>query len=440
MDSRTRIRQRAWRSQRAVSDVVATILLLALTVVLFASIFAFVTSFPGPPPQNSNQFQAQLVTGPNTSSGAPAGATEVTAITITHLSGPSVPTFAQIYLKSSLYPNAPEFSTPYSLVDGGIPANHVWNLGETWTLSSNFTGGFHPTLPDNITVYIVSVNTLLFSVILPGQLIDVPPTFLAVGTTPSVPVVGGGFTIYAQIQGVITGDTVVVTLSGLPGLGSVIVAQPMNYSATTGLWTTSVPTGKTTASGDYYVFISATIPLTSLHSARTSTSAVRVTITPYTTLIGNAFSMGSVPTTGTCAAGSSQAVPPIATTTGGCKAGDFIFTVTIHTSSVTFGSVLFQVRVASNNSIYTGGPTASFAILSSSNVVAADTIPGYSMNMNTTWSGFNGGLSPAITSSSALTSTYTIVIDVGSAAPPTPTLTLVAVGAGSYSGSTSITL
>jgi len=39
-----------------VSDVVATILLLALTVTLFASIFAFVTSFPSPPAQNSNQF------------------------------------------------------------------------------------------------------------------------------------------------------------------------------------------------------------------------------------------------------------------------------------------------------------------------------------------------------------------------------------------------
>ena len=43
----------------------ATIILLAMTVVLFSSIFAWVTTFPAPAVQNTTQFSANLVLTPN---------------------------------------------------------------------------------------------------------------------------------------------------------------------------------------------------------------------------------------------------------------------------------------------------------------------------------------------------------------------------------------
>lgn len=434
---------RAVRSRRAVSDVVATILLLALTVVLFASIFAFVTAFPGPPAQNSNQFQANLIQGVNTSGSCTGACLKIpvaTSITITHLSGPAVPMAALIYIKSAVHPIGPEFRNPYSLTAGGIPAGETWNLGQTWVLNANFTGGDHPTLPDNFTIYIVSVTSLLFSVILPGAVINLPPTFVAVGTTPTAPVVGQGFTIFAQIQGPVPTSplgSVLITVSGIPGMANVTTPQKMQYSAATGLWTYSMLAGNTTASGTYYAFITATTTV-----GLVGTAAVSVPITPYSLSIGGAITLSSAVTTGSCAVGSAQTVPPVAATKGGCKAGDYIYTLTITSSSVTFSSILLQVRSTSTNTVLTATASSSFAILTSASVVAAITVPGSgaAFAMPTPWAGYNGGLAPAITGSSPLTTSYTIVIDSGGTVAIAPVPTLVVLGDGSYTGSFSVTL
>jgi hypothetical protein len=419
-------RSRAFRTHRAVSDVVATILLLALTVVLFASIFAFVTQFPSPPAQNSNQFQANLVSGPN---GTGYMATE---ITILHLSGPAVPLAALIYLKSSVYPNGPEFQAPYSLTAGGIPAGHVWNLGQTWVLNANFTGGFHPILPDNITVFIVSSSNLLFTVVLPGLVINTPPTFLAVGTSPTVPVVGGAFTIFGQIQGVYSpgGGSATITVSGLPGMSAVTGAQKMTYSAATGLWTYAMATGNTTASGTYYAFITAT----SL-AGKVGTASVTVTITPYTTLISSALTLTSpVGATATC----TGAKTPVAA----CQAsGDYYYKILISSSSVTFGSVLFQISKGAT--IFASSKACGFALspigsLGTADASWSDTTSPYAPQMPypgflTFAAGFSG--------TSALTTGFAISADLGTTTTPAGGgWTLVVTGIGSYSGTLTIAL
>ena len=86
------------RRRRGVSDVIATILLLALTVTLFGAIFAFVTSFPSPPAQSNNQFQASLFYPSNGSASWIAG------VRIVHLAGPATPGSALIYLHSANQP------------------------------------------------------------------------------------------------------------------------------------------------------------------------------------------------------------------------------------------------------------------------------------------------------------------------------------------------
>ena len=138
----SRLRRGRW-NRRGVSDVVATILLLALTVVLFASIFAWVTTFPPAPAQNNNQFQATLRYTSNL--------TYISGLQILHLAGPSVSGSGSVYLESSTQPTAPEFANPYS-ISSGLGGAKTWNLGQVWNLTFPLTQ--MPRAGGNITVYV----------------------------------------------------------------------------------------------------------------------------------------------------------------------------------------------------------------------------------------------------------------------------------------------
>jgi len=425
--------------RRAVSDVVATILLLALTVVLFSSIFAFVTSFPAPPAQNSNQFQAQLITGAN------GTGTMVVAVSILHLAGPGVPSTALIYLKSAIYPLGPEFINPYTVAAGGI-AGSIWNLGQTWYLT-NFTascGAGHtsicnPILPDNITVYIVSGSTLLFSAVIPGTVINTPPTFISTFTTPANPAVGEYFQVFAAIQGVVASNTVKLNVSGVPGSWSTTTVA-MSYWPQKALWVYNVSAGITNKSGGWYGFLSA---ITS--AGKTGTTAVPISIATLTTQLSTALTLGAV-TTPTKCTGSQN---PYAA----CylKAGtSYYFTVTITSSYVTFGSVLFSVVTTTTpRGAYSATYDAVFALSLESSVktpVANWTESGastttWAMTMPSTgWSYYATGYTAnSWMIATASTGGYIISVDMGTATPPT-TLMFVATGTGPYSGSVSVAI
>jgi flagellin-like protein len=158
---------------------------------------------------------------------------------------------------------------------------------------------------------------------------------------------------------------------------------------------------------------------------------------PGATPIGTAFTAAH-PTGGTCTAGSAQALGA-ASITGGCKAGDFIYTLTVESSTVTFGSIQLEVKTPSGM-VYSGGSaTSSFAVLDPTNHVAAISVTGSTVAMPTSWNGY--GLTttaPTYKAGTLLTNLFTIVIDAGSATPTTGQgLTLVALGTGAYSGATS---
>jgi hypothetical protein len=230
--------------------VVATILLLALTVTLFASIFAFVTSFPAPPAQNSNQFQATLIYN--------SGATDIVGLNIVHLAGPQVSTNAQIYLKSAGHPcmsGCPFVgSVPVSL---GITTPY-WNLGQTWTaLFTSFPGSSsYPgdPVPDNITVSIVTDANLIFSIILPGQSISVPATITATWISPAAPSAGQAYEVFATIAGNL--GTNIPHLTGVPGEAT--GPQPMSYNAATAYWYYNIAAESTSTAGTFVGFVSAT--------------------------------------------------------------------------------------------------------------------------------------------------------------------------------------
>jgi Archaeal Type IV pilin, N-terminal len=251
------------RGRRAVSDVVATILLLALTVVLFSSIFAFVTSFPAPPAQNTSNFSANLVLTANQS--------YVAGIQITHLTGPSISGTSLVYFKSATHPQAVEFLNPVK-ASVGLGGAVTWNLGQTFNYS--FLASQQPVLPDNISVLVVANDQLVFATVLPGQLINVPPSFVSTGYLPTNPTVGQGFTIFAVAAGALGGASVYVNLANIPGLsGSYPTPQKMTYVPATNQWTFVVPAALTTSNGTFYAVVNVTGAL-----AQTAESAVPIEI------------------------------------------------------------------------------------------------------------------------------------------------------------------
>lgn len=242
---RRRGRRLRSQSRSGVSDVVATIILLALTVTLFASIFAFVTTFPSPPHQNGNQFQASMILSSNGQS--------VTGINITHLTGPSVPSTGLIYLKSSANPNVCPF-TISTTVGSGISTS-AWNLGQTW--SQTFTSMCQsPTvdpLPDNITVYVVSGGNLLYSVILPGTQIVTPPAIVSTWITPNPVAQGVAFSVHASISGGVKPGSVYANLGAIPGLPG----SPVQMTLSSGSWVYA-STGGASSPGSFTGFVNAT--------------------------------------------------------------------------------------------------------------------------------------------------------------------------------------
>ena len=160
--------------------------------------------------------------------------------------------------------------------------------------------------------------------------------------------------------------------------------------------------------------------------------------------IGGAFTAGN-PILSTCAAGSVQTA--VAASTGGCHVGDYIYTLTVESSTITFGSALFEVKTSAGG-IYTpaaGGATDSFSLLNINQQVVAVTVTGGAMAMSTTWATYQAAANlycngAACSTSTSLTGIYTIVVDVGTSAPSGTGLMFVALGTGGYSGTTSLAL
>lgn len=158
---------------------------------------------------------------------------------------------------------------------------------------------------------------------------------------------------------------------------------------------------------------------------------------PGATPIGTAFSVGN-PVQSVCTTGYTF-------TTNGCLAGNYIYTVTIETSTVTFGSVWFEVKTSTGSILPTGTKAGGFSVMTVGGAVAAQSAniaAATALAMTATFPTYNTGTtvcnSATCTSSSPLTNIYTIIIDLGTTSPTSGLgYTFVAIGVGSYSGTTS---
>ncbi len=261
------------RHRRGVSDVVATILLLALTVVLFSAIFAFVTSFPSPPAQSSNQFQATLFY----KSGSIAG------LNITHLAGPQIPSGALVYVKSAGAPTQC-FSGVGVTVGSGISTS-VWTLGQTWygpwSIFGCTSGYVDSVKGDNLTVFVLNQGNVIFSALLPGQAFASPPTFLSSWTSPSPVLKGAAFKVYTTVSGNLGSHKPYISLAGILGYSGSTSIVPMWYNSSQSAWQYNVTGANSTNAtpGTYYGIVNVTGSAGSA-SGLTATTAVSITISP----------------------------------------------------------------------------------------------------------------------------------------------------------------
>jgi flagellin-like protein len=150
--------------------------------------------------------------------------------------------------------------------------------------------------------------------------------------------------------------------------------------------------------------------------------------------IGGAFNAGN-PVASTCA--------PAANTyaANGCKGGDYIYTLTVESSSITFTSAEFEVKTSTGAILGLTAGTGGFAIMNTAGVaVALSAATSATMAMTSPFTAFSATAGACngntCSSSSPLTSIYTIVIDMGTANPAGQGYTFVAIGIGTYSGTT----
>lgn len=212
-----------------------------MTVVLFASLFAFVTRFPAPPAQSANQFQATAVLN-STGKG-------ITGVRILQEGGPPVPEGDRVYLGSTRATSNWQFSQASGVPVAWGTGNGTggWYTGTYW--STTFATAIK--LPANLTVYIVSTSELLYSGVVPGGSSNSPPLITSTYTIPSPTVLDTAFQIVALVSGNSTGLTMNITLSEIPGLPTTV--QTMHPDGV-GEWVYNASAATTTA-GSYRAFI-----------------------------------------------------------------------------------------------------------------------------------------------------------------------------------------
>src|SRR6266571_1430789 len=227
--------------ESGISEVIGTILILAMTVVLFSTIIIWVSSIPTPVSQGRLDVASEMDPIYNG-----AGSEIGVNVTLTHQGGEALqPTPTIIYVTSQRGSNPAKtdvqrlhlynklLATPSGIIDG---TDIVWNVGERWGYK-NFT--LRST--DQITITIVDTlkSVVLWTALLTPPAGSRPPVFVdkwadgLYSTTAIDPVQSGiGFFVFAQVadpDGDLNVNSVYATITAWYGTGDPC-AQPQKMT------------------------------------------------------------------------------------------------------------------------------------------------------------------------------------------------------------------
>lgn len=191
-----------------VSEVIGTILILAMTVVLFSTIIIWVSNMPTPTAQTRLEIRGTMYPIFNT-----FGVETGVNITLYHQGGEALePVPTVLYVTSQRGSNPPQtdivilhpynglLATPSGLLDG---SNSVWDIGERWAYKNYLLRS-----TDQISVTIVDVlkSTIVWTGLMTAPAGTRPPVFVdkwtddMQGTEAIDPVQEGlGFFVYAKV-------------------------------------------------------------------------------------------------------------------------------------------------------------------------------------------------------------------------------------------------
>jgi len=237
--------------RKGVSDVIATLLILAITVTLFSTIFVWVQTLP--PPTGKRYVE---ITGES-------GVGEVSPgqyryyVNLTHKGGEALSKNMVTIVISlpDITPTPPTFVRTIS--DSLVPLGDFWDSGETWRW--NTTGTY--TKPDsNVTVTVIDTvkNQILWQGSIPGPDINAPPQILERGTDPEIVETGKTFIVWAIVKDRdLNFDSVYVDLRKLD---NTTFTQPikMNYTSGWKFMTDNLTLSSSVMPGKYACIINAT--------------------------------------------------------------------------------------------------------------------------------------------------------------------------------------
>ncbi len=240
-----------------VSEIIGDILILAMTVTLFSTVFFFVSAFPTPNAQTFANFNASLSTPTPTPFG-----TSTVLLNITHEGGQQLTSsltsvVIQINQSTSVYALS---SSGYSFVNSSSAtpwSNSKWTTGETWIM--NLTGVTSSSVV-GVSIIDKANNYIVWSTVLNGKPSHIHPVIQNAWATPNPVKPGTLVTINASIyNGGSSSITLTANVSFLNNSAS-IKSSPskmtMYLNSATGFYNTSDFTvNKSTPLGMYPVTV-----------------------------------------------------------------------------------------------------------------------------------------------------------------------------------------
>lgn len=208
-------------SRKGVSEIIANILILGITVTLFSSIMWFVASMPAPHQNGYADFSADPVTYSSNYKTA--------YINVTHKGGQELQNYSTgiyLFVNESLYKSLRISNSTTSI-------GPVWSTGETWRYALSFPAGKNASKARiSIIISDTNKNTELYNAILAGGSIagSSAPIIGARGTTPSPTYAGTQCYFYATVydpDGDLNKNSVYLNASSI-GLGSSIKMTDSN--------------------------------------------------------------------------------------------------------------------------------------------------------------------------------------------------------------------